>query len=158
MLVATYDCKRKGKLSHDCFHLRATRYRCSEVKRDLSLFPDANAPNRSLLTIKSWNSCEINRSWGYTCNRVTETPWEPLTLSVLQINLIRRRTPVLLQVYLPSGLFVVVSWISFIVPPEVVPGNAPGGVKNHFCYFYRVSISAWGNAVGSHYRKFCTSR
>ena len=28
----------------------------------------------------------------------------------------------ILQVYLPSGLFVIVSWISFIVPPEVVPG------------------------------------
>ncbi len=41
----------------------------------------------------------------------------------LQINLIRRRTPVLLQVYLPSGLFVLVSWISFIVPPEIVPGK-----------------------------------
>ena len=25
--------------------------------------------------------------------------------------------------YLPTGLFVVVSWISFIVPPEVVPGK-----------------------------------
>ena len=37
--------------------------------------------------------------------------------------MVRRRTPVLLQVYLPSGLFVIVSWISFIVPPEVVPGT-----------------------------------
>ncbi|CAB4066050.1 unnamed protein product [Lepeophtheirus salmonis] len=40
-----------------------------------------------------------------------------------KIKLNRRRTPVLLQTYLPSGLFVVVSWISFIVPPEVVPGR-----------------------------------
>ncbi|XP_023323769.1 gamma-aminobutyric acid receptor subunit gamma-4 isoform X2 [Eurytemora carolleeae] len=40
-----------------------------------------------------------------------------------QVDLVRRRTPVLLQVYLPSGMFVVVSWISFIVPPEVVPGR-----------------------------------
>jgi len=40
-----------------------------------------------------------------------------------QVDMVRRRTPVLLQVYLPSGLFVVVSWISFIVPPEVVPGR-----------------------------------
>ena len=31
---------------------------------------------------------------------------------------------VLLQVYLTTGLFVIVSWISFIVPPEVVPGIA----------------------------------
>ena len=25
--------------------------------------------------------------------------------------------------YLPSGLFVVVSWVSFLIPPEVVPGR-----------------------------------
>ena len=37
--------------------------------------------------------------------------------------MVRRRTPVLLQVYLTTGLFVIVSWISFIVPPEVVPGK-----------------------------------
>ena len=46
------------------------------------------------------------------------------------------------KVYLPTGLFVVVSWISFIVPPEVVPGilsrfgkliNYPQKTKqNHF--------------------------
>merc|ERR1719474_894648 len=40
-----------------------------------------------------------------------------------QVQLRRRRTPVLLQVYLTTGLFVIVSWISFIVPPEVVPGR-----------------------------------
>merc|ERR1719192_2804093 len=39
------------------------------------------------------------------------------------VELDRRRTPVLLQVYLTTGLFVIVSWISFIVPPEVVPGR-----------------------------------
>ncbi len=50
----------------------------------------------------------------------------PPSCPTMQINLIRRRTPVLLQVYLPSGLFVVVSWISFIVPPEVVPGRKRG--------------------------------
>jgi uncharacterized membrane protein YphA (DoxX/SURF4 family) len=25
--------------------------------------------------------------------------------------------------YLPSGLFVVVSWISFLIPPDIVPGR-----------------------------------
>ena len=25
--------------------------------------------------------------------------------------------------YLPSGLFVAVSWVSFVIPPEVVPGR-----------------------------------
>ena len=48
-----------------------------------------------------------------------------------QINLTRRRTPVLLQTYLPSGLFVIVSWISFIVPPEVVPGKIKQAALSH---------------------------
>ena len=48
-----------------------------------------------------------------------------------QVEMKRRRTPVLLQVYLPSGLFVIVSWISFIVPPEVVPGK-----KKQISIFY----------------------
>ena len=26
--------------------------------------------------------------------------------------------------YLPSGLFVVVSWVSFLIPPDVVPGRS----------------------------------
>ena len=25
--------------------------------------------------------------------------------------------------YLPSGLFVVVSWTSFLIPPEIIPGR-----------------------------------
>ena len=25
--------------------------------------------------------------------------------------------------YLPSGLFVLVSWISFLIPPDIVPGR-----------------------------------
>ena len=51
----------------------------------------------------------------------------------LQIKLVRRRTPVLLQTYLPSGLFVVVSWISFIVPPEIVPGKNWKTISSSCC-------------------------
>ena len=29
----------------------------------------------------------------------------------------------LVQVYLPSCMFVVVSWVSFLIKPEVVPGR-----------------------------------
>ena len=25
--------------------------------------------------------------------------------------------------YLPSGMFVIVSWISFLIPPDIVPGR-----------------------------------
>ena len=59
-----------------------------------------------------------------------------------QVEMKRRRTPVLLQVYLPSGLFVIVSWISFIVPPEVVPGK-----KTNLHFFIEMEEKAGGKIV-----------
>ena len=35
----------------------------------------------------------------------------------------QKYTSKLIDLYLPSGLFVVVSWVSFLIPPEVVPGR-----------------------------------
>ena len=69
---------------------------------------------------------------------------------LFQINLIRRRTPVLLQTYLPSGLFVVVSWISFIVPPEIVPGrdNKKGKTSPQMCSGGKVKTMLNGNVNG----------
>ena len=43
-----------------------------------------------------------------------------IILSCLFFSLISRY---LYIYYLPSGLFVVVSWVSFVIPPEVVPGR-----------------------------------
>ncbi|XP_050686694.1 glycine receptor subunit alpha-2-like [Eriocheir sinensis] len=40
-----------------------------------------------------------------------------------RIHLTRRLSSVLLQLYLPSGLFVVVSFVSFLVPPDAIPGR-----------------------------------
>ncbi|XP_063610990.1 glycine receptor subunit alpha-2-like [Penaeus indicus] len=40
-----------------------------------------------------------------------------------RIHLTRQITYVLLQVYLPSGLFVVVSFVSLLVPPDAIPGR-----------------------------------
>ena len=40
-----------------------------------------------------------------------------------QIQLIRMQMQYLIQVYLPSCMFVVVSWVSFLIKPEVVPGR-----------------------------------
>ena len=40
-----------------------------------------------------------------------------------------------MKVYLTTGLFIIVSWISFIVPPEVVPGNT-----NNFHSCSRITI------------------
>ncbi|XP_042203509.1 glycine receptor subunit alpha-4-like [Homarus americanus] len=40
-----------------------------------------------------------------------------------RVHLTRRLSYVLLQVYLPSGLFVVVSFVSLLVPAEAIPGR-----------------------------------
>jgi hypothetical protein len=37
--------------------------------------------------------------------------------------LVRHVSHYVITYYLPSGLFVVVSWISFLVPPDVIPGK-----------------------------------
>ena len=41
----------------------------------------------------------------------------------LEMRLSRHVLKYLYIYYLPSGLFVVVSWVGFLIPPEVVPGR-----------------------------------
>ena len=41
----------------------------------------------------------------------------------LEMRLVRNSQKYLYIYYLPSGLFVMVSWVSFLIPPEVVPGR-----------------------------------
>ena len=41
----------------------------------------------------------------------------------LSKNLQRHVMSYIITYYLPSGLFVVVSWISFLIPPDIVPGK-----------------------------------
>ena len=40
-----------------------------------------------------------------------------------EIILSRKMSFYIITYYLPSGLFVVVSWISFLIPPDIVPGR-----------------------------------
>jgi len=40
-----------------------------------------------------------------------------------QVKLQRKQMQYVVQVYLPSAMFVIVSWVSFLVKPEVVPGR-----------------------------------
>jgi len=40
-----------------------------------------------------------------------------------QVRLQRKQMQFLVQVYLPSFMFVIVSWVSFLIKPEVVPGR-----------------------------------
>ncbi|CAL4069529.1 unnamed protein product, partial [Meganyctiphanes norvegica] len=41
----------------------------------------------------------------------------------IKITLTRRLSSHLMNTYLPSGLFVIVSWLTFLVPPDLVPGR-----------------------------------
>ena len=40
-----------------------------------------------------------------------------------ELTLTRKMMHYIVTCYLPSGMFVVVSWISFLVPPDIVPGR-----------------------------------
>ena len=40
-----------------------------------------------------------------------------------ELTLSRKMMHYIVTCYLPSGMFVVVSWISFLVPPDIVPGR-----------------------------------
>ncbi len=41
----------------------------------------------------------------------------------VRITLRRKYLPFIIDYYLPSGLFVIVSWVSFLVPATIVPGR-----------------------------------
>jgi len=45
------------------------------------------------------------------------------SLAGFEMTLERHYTSYIITYYLPSGLFVVVSWISFLIPPDIVPGR-----------------------------------
>ena len=45
------------------------------------------------------------------------------SITGIEIVFTRHRLKYLYVYYLPSGLFVVVSWASFLVPPEIIPGR-----------------------------------
>ena len=41
-----------------------------------------------------------------------------------ELTLYRKVSHYIITCYLPSGMFVIVSWISFLIPPDVVPGRS----------------------------------
>merc|ERR1712147_10039 len=50
-------------------------------------------------------------------------PLGNFSLAGFEMTLERHFTSYIITYYLPSGLFVVVSWISFLIPPDIVPGR-----------------------------------
>ena len=45
------------------------------------------------------------------------------SITGIEISFKRHKFKYIYVYYLPSGLFVVVSWVSFLIPPEVIPGR-----------------------------------
>jgi hypothetical protein len=41
-----------------------------------------------------------------------------------KLTLKRKVSHYIITCYLPSGMFVIVSWISFLIPPDIVPGRS----------------------------------
>merc|ERR1712079_650783 len=61
---------------------------------------------------------------GFNAN-LTYPDWWNQTFSTagFKLTLTRNYSKYIINYYLPSFLFVTVSWISFLIPPEVVPGR-----------------------------------
>ena len=50
------------------------------------------------------------------------------------MTLQRKVSHYIITCYLPSGMFVIVSWISFLIPPDVVPGRSEDLLYNREDY------------------------
>ena len=67
----------------------------------------------------------------YCRNLFRITPSDLLSLSIsgnysvtgFELKLTRKMAFYIITYYFPTGMFVIVSWISFLVPPESVPGR-----------------------------------
>ena len=59
------------------------------------------------------------------------------SLAGFELILARKMTFYVITYYLPSGLFVVVSWISFLVNPECIPGINLSLADNYFADFLK---------------------
>ena len=49
-----------------------------------------------------------------------KTSWSK---STVKIRLFRKKWKYIIENMIPCGIFVVVSWVSFLIPPEVIPGR-----------------------------------
>ncbi len=94
------------------------------------------------------------------CLCIVRVPWAQLWLvSIIpgqkysgirfQIQLKRKLSYHLVQTYVPSTLFVIVSWLSFLVPPESVPGRMA------ICMTTLLTLTAMFSAVRWAKTKLC---
>ena len=60
------------------------------------------------------------------------------SLAGFEMILRRHVSHYIINYYLPSGLFVVVSWISFLVPADIIPGRVLSRKKfdSHILYYH----------------------
>jgi len=56
-------------------------------------------------------------------HKTVELPSGSYAACGFQIQLVRKQMQYIFQVYLPSCMFVAVSWVSFLIKPEIVPGR-----------------------------------
>ena len=70
-------------------------------------------------TVQRWSTGELLSGWFWI-----GAMWQTvINLSMFLFQKLERHfMSYIITYYLPSGLFVVVSWISFLIPPDIVPG------------------------------------
>ena len=72
------------------------------------------------------------------------------SLAGFEMILERHVSHYIINYYLPSGLFVVVSWISFLVPAEIIPGICHF-ISRKICELFSLTINA---KLSNFFRKF----
>ena len=68
------------------------------------------------LVIKTWQALSLKLV------KNTYFPGDYATCG-FRVMLSRKRYQMIFQIYGPCVLFVVVSWVSFLIPPKIVPGR-----------------------------------
>ncbi|XP_043225922.1 glycine receptor subunit alphaZ1-like [Amphibalanus amphitrite] len=120
LLTVTIVCKMSFRdypfdSQHCVFHLEDYSYRTEEVVYEweppgIEVSPDLTHDHYDIRV-------EVLATQNYSHHTMSFPALE------FHVNLQRRLSFHLLQTFIPSALFVWVGWLSFLVPPEVVPGR-----------------------------------
>ena len=102
------DCNFElGSYSHQSFEMAFTVYKFNDLlEEESATVLDYDARIEQL---EAWNS--------------TYGKGEKYSLVGFKIKLKRAYKPYVINFYMPSTIFVMVSWISFLIPPDVIPGR-----------------------------------
>ncbi|TRY78043.1 hypothetical protein TCAL_06627 [Tigriopus californicus] len=105
----------------------------SWIPVDVSFIKEFWLPDAEILNLKEFKTLDVlSKLEGLWLNRNFEIMYAVATritficnysVAGFELTLRRKVSHYIITYYLPSGMFVIVSWISFLVPPDIVPGR-----------------------------------